>query len=158
MLHIRRSLIALSIVVILMAVLLISCNSSSSPGPEASNFTNAIAGSGSTFVDPLMKRWVIGFEQAHPKIMVNYRAIGSGAGIDELKKSMTAFAASDAPLGDEQLKEIPPVIQVPVTAGPVCIIYNIPAVEEPTSAERQIVGRYLSWADCGLERPGDCAR
>ena len=161
MLHIRRSLIALSIVVILMAVLLISCNSSSSPGPETSNFTNAIAGAGSTFVDPLMKRWVSGFEQAHPKIMVNYRAIGSGAGIDELKKSMTAFAASDAPLSDEQLKEMPPLIQVPVTAGPVCIIYNIPELKSPLRLSAKSLadifrGQTVVWSDPAIaqDNPG----
>jgi phosphate transport system substrate-binding protein len=161
MLHIRRSLIALSTVVILMAVLVIGCNSSSNPGAEASNFTNAIGGSGSTFVDPLMKRWVIGFEQAHPKILVNYRAIGSGGGIDELKKSMTAFAASDAPLGDEQLKEIPPVIQVPVTAGPVCIIYNLPELKSPLRLSAKSLadifrGQIVVWNDPAIahDNPG----
>lgn len=98
-----------------------------------------------------MKRWIIGFQQAHAKILVNYRANGSGAGIDELKKSITEFAASDAPLSDDQLKGAPAVIQVPVSAGPVCIIYNIPGFEEPASAKCQVVGGYLPGTDCELE-------
>lgn len=98
MFQVRRILVLVNA----FAILCVSgCNSLSSAEPEAtSTFTNAIGGSGSTFVDPLMKRWILGFEQIHPKILVNYRAIGSGWGIDELKKCITEFAASDAPLSD----------------------------------------------------------
>ncbi len=123
--------------------------------------TNATCGSGSTFVDPLMKRWILGFEQIHPKILVNYRANGSGAGIDELKQSMTEFAASDAPLSDEQLKSMPAVIQVPVSAGPVCIIYNIPELKNPLHLSAKSLadifrGQIISWNDPAIahDNPG----
>ncbi len=127
------------------------CNSPSKAEPTPA-LTNAIGGAGSTFVDPLMKRWIIGFEQAHPKIMVNYRAIGSGAGIDELKEGMTEFAASDAPLSDDQLKGMRPVIQIPVSAGPVCIIYNIPELKSPLRLSAKSLadifrGQIVTWND-----------
>jgi phosphate transport system substrate-binding protein len=134
------------------------CNSSTSSNTEATSpYTDAIGGSGSTFVDPLMKHWIMGFQQAHPKILVNYRAIGSGAGIDELKKSITDFAATDAPLGDDQLKEIPPLIQVPVSAGPVCIIYNIPELKSPLRLSGKTLadifrGQIVTWNDPVIAR------
>jgi ABC-type phosphate transport system substrate-binding protein len=83
------------------------CNSSSNAEPT-STLTNVIGGVGSTFVDPLMKRWVLGFQQTHPQLGVNYRAEGSGAGIAEIEKSLTEFAASDAPLGDDDSSQCPP--------------------------------------------------
>lgn len=136
------------------------CNSSSNAGPSSS-LTNAIGGAGSTFVDPLMKRWILGFQNAHPKIMVTYRAIGSGGGIDELRKNITEFAASDAPLNDEQLKDMPPVIQVPVSAGPVCIVYNIPELKSPLRLSGRVLadifrGEIVNWNDAGIahDNPG----
>jgi phosphate transport system substrate-binding protein len=132
------------------------CNSSSNAEPSAT-LTNVIGGVGSTFVDPLMKRWVLGFQQTHPRQGVNYRAEGSGAGIAEIKKSMTEFAASDAPLSDEELKTMPAVLQVPMTAGPVCIIYNLPQVKAALKLDGKTLadiylGRIVTWNDPGIAR------
>jgi phosphate transport system substrate-binding protein len=104
-----------------------------------------------------MKHWITGFQEAHPKILVNYRAIGSGAGINELKKSITDFAATDAPLSDDQLKEIPPLIQVPVSAGPVCVIYNIPELKSPLRLSGKSLaaifrGDIVTWNDPAIAR------
>lgn len=157
MTHIRRMLIGASLFSVLCAS---GCNSSGQP-EAASPYTNAIGGSGSTFVDPLMKRWIMGFQQIHPKILVNYRAIGSGGGIEELKKSITEFAASDAPLTDDQLKEVPPIIQVPVSAGPVCIIYNLPDLKTSLRLSAKTLtdifrGEIVTWNDPEIarENPG----
>jgi len=74
-----------------------------------------------------MSAWVSGYQKAHPKMLVNYRSIGSGGGIDEYKKGWLGFAASDAPLSDDEIQGLSPTIQIPGTAGPVCIIYNCQA-------------------------------
>lgn len=132
------------------------CHSSSKT--EATRaLTDKIGGVGSAFVDPLMKRWILGFEQTHPQLGVNYRAEGSGAGIAEIKRSMTEFAASDAPLSDEELKTIPTLLQVPVTAGPVCIIYNLPALKTPVKLDGKtladiFLGRVVTWNDPAIIR------
>jgi len=133
----------------------IGCNSNSgsnetAPSPSAP--TSVIGGAGSTFVAPLMSAWIDGYQKAHPKMLVKYRAIGSGGGIEEFKKGWLEFAASDAPLGDEQVKELPAVIQVPATAGPVCIIYNLPGLEHPLRLSSKslagiYLGRIVSWQD-----------
>ncbi len=132
------------------------CNSSSNTVPT-STLTNVIGGVGSTFVDPLMKRWTLGFQQTHPQLGVNYRAEGSGVGIAEIKKGMTEFAASDAPLGDEELRVIPAVLQVPVTAGPVCIIYNLPQMKAALKLDGKTLadiylGRIVTWNDGAIAR------
>ena len=111
-----------------------------------------IGGAGSTFVAPLMSAWIDGYQQAHPKMLVKYRAIGSGGGIDEFKKGWLEFAASDAPLSDDQVKELRPTIQVPATAGPVCVIYNLPNMEHPLRLSPKslagiFLGRIINWQD-----------
>ena len=132
------------------------CNSS--PKAESTpTLTNVIGGVGSTFVDPLMKRWVLGFEKSHPQVGVNYRAEGSGAGIAEIKKGITEFAASDAPLSDEELKTMPQVLQIPVTAGPVCIIYNLPQLKAPLKLDGKTLadiylGKVVTWNDPAIAR------
>jgi phosphate transport system substrate-binding protein len=99
-----------------------------------------------------MSAWIDGYQRTHPKMLVNYRAIGSGGGIDEFKKGFLEFAASDAPLSDGQIKELPPAIQVPVTAGPVCVVYNLPNLEHPLRLSPKslagiYLGRIISWQD-----------
>ena len=53
-----------------------------------------------------MSRWSADYEKAH-KVRVNYRSIGSGAGLSELKQGLLTFAVSDAPLSDAQLRDLP---------------------------------------------------
>ncbi|MGO9941101.1 MAG: phosphate ABC transporter substrate-binding protein PstS [Terracidiphilus sp.] len=122
--------------------------------------TRWVAGSGSTFIDPLMDRWGSDYEKSHP-VHINYRPIGSGAGIDDLRNGYGSFAASDAPLSDEQLRGLPPIVQVPVTAGPVCVVYNLPGLKAPLRLSgRTLAGIYaseiISWQDPAIagENPG----
>jgi phosphate transport system substrate-binding protein len=164
MLKIRHSLAWLGAVAIAVALATTGCNNAENyasdeaeAAPAPSAISSAIGGPGSTFVDPLMKGWVTGFEQSHPNILVNYRAIGSGAGIQELEKRMTEFGASDAPLTDEQLRNLPPMIQVPVSAGPVCIVYNVPQLTAPLPSSAQVLadilrGEVVTWNDPAIAR------
>ncbi|HXR97656.1 MAG TPA: phosphate ABC transporter substrate-binding protein PstS [Terriglobales bacterium] len=96
--------------------------------PPASAVQSAsLTGAGSTFVYPVMARWAADFKQSHPGVEINYQSIGSGAGIQQVKNQTVDFGASDVALNDEQLKTMPaPVVQIPESAGPVCITYNLP--------------------------------
>lgn len=127
----------------------------------SSKIKTAIGAAGSTFVNPIMTKWIDTYHQAHPAIQVNYRPIGSGAGIAELKQGTLEIAASDAPLSDEQLKEMFPVIQLPVAAGPVCAVYNLPALKTPLRLSGSTLagifsGKIISWQDPAIarENPG----
>jgi len=115
---------------------------------------------GSTFVAPLFSRWSSDYVKLH-NMQVNYRPIGSGAALNELKQGLLTFAASDAPLNDGELKDLPPLIQVPVTAGPVCVIYNLSGLNEPLKLSgRTLAGIYAgqvtTWQDASIarENPG----
>ena len=112
-----------------MAVFAAGCQSKSGPGGAGE--TVSLVGAGSTFVNPIMTRWTANFQQSHPNVQINYQSIGSGAGIQQVKAGTVDFGASDVALKDEQLKGMPPVIQVPESAGPVCITYNLPDLKQP---------------------------
>src|SRR5581483_1003994 len=87
-----------------------------------------ISGAGSTFVNPVMTRWTYDFSLAHSNVQINYQSIGSGGGIQQVKAKTVDFGATDAPLTDPQISAMFPVIQIPESAGPVCVTYNLPGL------------------------------
>ena len=142
----------------------VACNYSEEGKPTETTYaatqTRTIGAAGSTFVAPLIAHWSDDYEKAH-QVRVNYRSIGSGGGIDELKRGIITFAASDAPLSDDQLKGLPTLVQIPVSAGPVCVIYNLPGLNVPLKLSgKTLAGIYagdiISWQDPAItrENPG----
>jgi len=140
-------------------ILGLGCNSNSHqsevvhPGGQV----NALIGAGSTFIYPIMTRWISNFQTSHQGVQINYQSIGSGDGIQQLKKGLVDFGASDAALDDEQLKEMPPVIQIPESAGPVCITYNLPDLKSALKLSgATLVGIYMgtikSWQDAAVKK------
>jgi phosphate transport system substrate-binding protein len=132
-----------------------------------SSNTVSLSGAGSTFVYPVMTRWVQGFSQTHPGVQINYQSIGSGGGIEQVKNGTVDFGASDAALTDDQLKAMPPMIQFPESAGPVVITYNLPELAQPlqlsaASLAGIFLGQITRWQDAkiaadnpGVELPKD---
>ncbi len=126
-----------------------ACHSGSS-GSEGGTIT--LNGAGSTFVYPLMGRWVQDFSQSHSNVHVNYQSIGSGGGIQQVKAGTVDFGASDAPLTDQQLQTMPPVIQIPESAGPVCVTYNLDGLNKPLQLSAEalsgiFMGKITNWRD-----------
>ena len=86
-------------------------------------------GAGATFPYPLYSKWFAEFNRLHPDIRINYQSIGSGGGIAQVQKGTVDFGASDAPLSDQQLKEMGrPIVLVPTVAGSVAMSYNLPGM------------------------------
>ena len=138
----------------ILGVVMLGCNSSKTP--KAGSETNVI-GAGSTFIYPIMTRWISAYRTDHPSVQINYQSIGSGGGIQQLKKGLVDFGASDAALSDEQLKEMPAVIQIPESAGPVCITYNLPELSRPLQlCAETLSGIYLgtikNWQDPAVRK------
>jgi phosphate transport system substrate-binding protein len=134
-----------------------NCSSSPSKAGGEAGGTTQLTGAGSTFVYPLMSRWAADYHQLHPNVQINYQSIGSGGGIQQLKQGLVDFGASDMALGPDKLKEMPPLVQVPETAGPVCITYNLPQLKQPLKlTAKAISGIYLgtikTWQDPEIKR------
>ncbi|MGH9588010.1 MAG: phosphate ABC transporter substrate-binding protein PstS, partial [Acidobacteriaceae bacterium] len=129
-------------------------------GCKSSNAVSLL-GAGSTFVYPVMQRWVEGFMQGHPNVRINYQSIGSGGGIQQVSADTVDFGASDVALTDAELKGMRPVIQFPESAGPVVVTYNLPQLMQPLQlSPGTLAGIYLgqitNWGDAKIaaDNPG----
>ena len=157
--HSKKSLrpIALPITIALLLLLTLSCKQSSLSNAPQNNNSGAVVGAGSTFVYPIMTRWIAAFMSSHPGVQINYQSIGSGGGIQQLKKGLVDFGATDAALTDQQLSEMPPLVQIAESAGPVCITYNLPALKQPlklsaTTLAGIYLGKIKTWQDPALKK------
>jgi phosphate transport system substrate-binding protein len=129
-------------------------------GPSCAAPVN-LTGTGATFPYPLYSKW-FDMYQKEGGAQINYQSIGSGGGIQQVKAGTVDFGASDAPLSNAQLKEMPrPVLHFPTVAGSVALAYNLPSVTQPIQLTPEaIVGIYLGkikmWNDkaIAVSNPG----
>jgi phosphate transport system substrate-binding protein len=134
----------------------LACNNNSSQ-PVHPGGNSSIIAAGSTFIYPIMTRWISAFQGSHQGVQINYQSIGSGGGIQQLKQGLIDFGASDAALSDDQLKEMPAVIQIPESAGPVCITYNLPELKSPLKLSAEtlagiFLGTIKTWQDPAIKK------
>src|SRR6185437_14503191 len=97
-------------------------------GAMTASAASTINASGASFPAPIYQKW---FEQYKAKtgIQVNYQGVGSGAGIKALTEGTVDFAASDAPMTDQQLAGLKvKAFHFPTVLGAVVLTYNIPGV------------------------------
>jgi phosphate transport system substrate-binding protein len=138
------------------AIILTGCNSGT-PTTVAARNSAQLTAAGSSFVYPVMMQWVQAYGKDHQGLQINYQSIGSGGGIEQLKNGMVDFGASDAALDDEKLKEMPALVQIPESAGPVCITYNLEQIKEPLKlSAKTLSGIYLgtikNWQDAAIKK------
>jgi len=89
-----------------------------------------ITGAGATFPAPVYAKWAEAAKAA-TGIELNYQAIGSGGGQNQILNRTVDFGASDAPMDPAKL-ESGNLLQVPTVMGAVVVIVNIPGVEMNT--------------------------
>ena len=100
------------------AVLLCALAAACAAPAMAQNLT----GAGATFPYPIYSKW---FDVYNKKtgVAINYQSIGSGAGIQQVRAGTVDFGASDAPLSDAAMKDMPRrVLHFPMVAGAVVLV------------------------------------
>jgi phosphate transport system substrate-binding protein len=108
---------------------------------------------GATFPYPIYSKWFSEYNKLHPNVQINYQSIGSGGGIKQLQQGTVDFGASDMPLSDEQLKQMPmPIFQLPTVLGSVVPAYNLPELNAELKFTSQILagiylGQITKWND-----------
>jgi phosphate transport system substrate-binding protein len=134
---------------------LAACRRDDAPAAAGGAATPSVdlTGAGATFPYPLYSRW---FSEYAVKtgVKINYQSIGSGGGIRQLREGVVDFGASEAPLTDAELAEIPQgrVLQVPAVVGGVVLVYNLPGVTAELKFTAEVVadiylGRITRWND-----------
>jgi phosphate transport system substrate-binding protein len=111
-----------------------------------------LTGAGATFPYPLYSKWFDLYRQK-TGVQINYQSIGSGGGIQQVRAGTVDFGASDAPLADTLLQQMPrPVIHFPTVAGAVVLAYNLPEATQPVKLTPAAIvdifmGRIKKWND-----------
>lgn len=112
---------------------------------------------GATFPAPIYAKWIDAYGKA-TGTMINYQAIGSGGGIQQMKARTVDFGASDAPLSNAELASMPaPIVQFPTVGGAVALSYNLPGVRSgmrltPGVLADIYLGKIRRWNDPALVR------
>jgi phosphate transport system substrate-binding protein len=92
----------------------------------AAQAQQSITGAGSTFGAPIYGKWGEAGAKA-TGVQLNYQAIGSGAGINQINNRTVDFGASDMPVAADQLAQHK-LMQFPTVIGGVDIIVNLPGI------------------------------
>jgi len=112
-----------------------------------------IQGAGSTFINPLMQKWVSEYGNLNSNVRIDYQSIGSGGGIKQTKERTIQFGATDAAMGDADLRSAPgEILHVPVILGAVVLTYNLVGVQQtlrfsPETIADIFLGKIVNWAD-----------
>jgi phosphate transport system substrate-binding protein len=145
---------------------LAACGSSKSSNTTSSSTTTStsassgaagtISGAGSTFAAPVYEQWASSLSP----LVVNYQAVGSGAGITSLESKTVDFGASDPPLKAEEeaalAKNGSPAVEIPMFFGAITVSYNLPNVASGLKLDgKTIAGIYLgtikTWNDAAIK-------
>jgi phosphate transport system substrate-binding protein len=129
------------------------CWSSDDQGGEggAQGGSVTLTGAGATFPYPIYSRWFSIYSSNHP-VRVNYQSVGSGGGIRQMIEGTVDFGATDAPLTEEDLAQIPGTLSIPTVIGAVVLTYNLPEVTQPLRLDGETIGAIFlgeiqSWSD-----------
>jgi phosphate transport system substrate-binding protein len=117
-----------------------------------------VNGAGATFPYPIYSKWFDEYTKVDPSVRFNYQSIGSGGGIMMLKNQTVDFGASDAPLNEQQLQQMPaPVLHFPSVMGAVVLAYNLPDVKQKIRLTGPVIadiylGKVVKWSDPEITR------
>ncbi|MET7764689.1 phosphate ABC transporter substrate-binding protein PstS [Streptomyces sp. NPDC005336] len=129
------------------ALVLTACGSDNNSGPDSAGGSKAVGNikcdgkgqllaSGSSAQKNAMDLWIKNYGAACKDTKLNYKATGSGAGIQEFLQGKTAFAGSDSALKPEEVTASKKIckggqgIDLPMVGGPIAVGFNVPGVDK----------------------------
>jgi phosphate transport system substrate-binding protein len=142
----KKALAATLAVAALVAIALVAGRAAAAP---AATKDTAIVGTGSSFVFPLVSKWIPEVAKAYG-FNITYSPTGSGAGIAGVTARTVDFGASDAPLSADQLTACKGCVVIPWALSATSIPYNVPGLggrlhlDGPTLANIYL-GKITSW-------------
>lgn len=128
-----------------------------SKAPAADAVKIVIHGAGATFPAPLYKKWIGEYAKLDPKVIIDYKDVGSGEGVKRFLEQSVDFGASDYVLTKEQIGRLKSgAVLVPTTAGLVVLAYNLPGLNGPLRLSRAVyldilAGKIQKWNDAQIQ-------
>ena len=113
-------------------------------------------GSGATFPQPLYDEWAYNFnDHVDTTVQINYSGVGSGQGKTDILNGTVDFAGSDAALTNSEAAR-KPLQQIPMVAGAVVMVFNLPGITNLTLDADTVAGIYLGkiekWNDAAIAK------
>ncbi len=146
------------VVMLMIAVALLAagCGDDTADQPPAGNAPLTLNGAGATFPLPVYTEWVQMYKAVQPDVTINYQGIGSGGGQKAIIDGTVDFAGSDSLLADSQYQKMPDLQMLPMLAGAVVPIYNVPEAETLVLDGPTLVGIYMGkitqWNDPAIAK------
>ncbi|MCX5898518.1 MAG: phosphate ABC transporter substrate-binding protein PstS [Proteobacteria bacterium] len=121
-----------------------------SPDPARAE-SKELLGAGATFPYPLYSKMFDTYYQAN-KVKINYQAIGSGGGIQQLLSKTVDFGGTDAFLNTREIQKAEvPILHIPTCLGAVVVTYNLPEKPQlrftPDVIADIFLGKITRWDD-----------
>jgi phosphate transport system substrate-binding protein len=113
--------------------------------------SDGISGAGGSFADPIYQKWIRSFTEHTAGLPIRYAAVGSGAGLEQLKRGEIDFAGSDFPLPETAQRDLNAQFIATVVGGAVAA-YNLPNVQQvvrftPELLSDIYLGKVKTWSD-----------
>ncbi len=110
-----------------------------------------LLGAGATFPFPLYSKMFDTYYQAY-KVKINYQAIGSGGGIQQLISKTVDFGGTDAFMNAREMQKAEvPILHIPTCLGAVVVTYNLPKKLTlkftPDVIAAIFLGKIIRWDD-----------
>jgi phosphate ABC transporter phosphate-binding protein len=125
------------------------------------NNSSKLSGSGSTFIKPIMDKWIEAYTKEKSNLEINYQATGSTAGIKQMTDQAVDFGCTDAFMTEEQLqvaaKRGGEVVHIPLVMGAIVPAYNLKGVDQPIRFSGEVLARIFlgdikNWNDPALQK------
>jgi phosphate transport system substrate-binding protein len=121
---------------------------------SARSSSGSVNGAGSTFVAPLVQKWMAPVQQ-QLGLQLNYNPIGSGGGVSAITNKQVDFGGSDAPLSQFN-PTCSSCVQIPWALAATGVIYNLDGIQHlkmTGSVLAQIfLGKITKWNDPAIQK------
>ena len=118
-----------------------------------------INGAGATFPAPIYTKWFSEYNKLHSDVQINYQAIGSGGGINQISHKTVFFGASDGPMTPDQMLAAQggKILHFPTVLGGVVPMYNIPGYKGQLKFTGAVLadiylGKITKWNDPAITK------
>jgi len=114
-----------------------------------------VLGAGATFPAPVYQAWFDDYTKVAKNVRINYQALGSGAGIQQLIARTVDFGASDAAMSDKELSKEPDAQHIPTVIGAITVAYNLNGLSHPLRLDGSTIagiflGKIKKWNDSAI--------
>ena len=146
----------LTFMLVVAGVAAISITAGGATAAPAKKQDTSLSGAGSSFVFPLVSKWIPALGSAYG-YNVSYSPIGSGGGVAAVTARTVDFGATDAPLSNDQLTACKGCVQIPWALSATSVMYNLPGINCILRLTGPIIaniylGKVTSWDDASIKK------